>query len=150
MICRTHVVGDAIVQTCGKAGRVFTKWARRMPNVPCAVPASWTSWPQGEEHHEYGYAGKDAWANEKSQRYMQEMDEVLHQGITNELHQAVLERTWKRAGAWRTTKMPRCKAHHSQIQWSVLQLPFQCQYNGLDAQLCDCQTQLSHMQEEAV
>ncbi len=25
MIWRTHVVGDAIVQTCGKAGRVFTK-----------------------------------------------------------------------------------------------------------------------------
>ena len=85
---------DAIVQTCGKAGRVFTKWTRRMPNVPCAVPANWTSWPENEEHHEYGYAGKDAWANEQSLRYMQEMD-VFHQDIPIELHQAVLERTWK-------------------------------------------------------
>ena len=88
MIWKTHVVGDAIV--CGKAGRVFTKWARRMPNVPCAVP-----WPDNEEHHEYGYAGKDAWKYEQSQRYMQEMDEVLKQGIPHELHQTVLERTWK-------------------------------------------------------
>jgi len=45
------------------------------------------------EHHDYGYAGKDAWANEQSQRYMQEMDEVFHQGITNELYQSVLERS---------------------------------------------------------
>ncbi len=83
-------MGDAIVQTCGEAGRVFTKWARRMPNVPCAVPANWTSWPENEEHHDYGYAGKDAWANQQSQKYMQEMDEVFHQGITNELYQSVL------------------------------------------------------------
>jgi hypothetical protein len=95
MIWKTHVVGDAIVQTCGKAGRVFTKWTRRMPSVPCAVPANWTSWPENEEHHEYGYAGKDAWANEQSLRYMQEMDEVFHPGIPSELHQAVLERTLK-------------------------------------------------------
>jgi hypothetical protein len=95
MIWKTHVVGDAIVQTCGKAGRGFTKWTRRMPNVPCAVPANWTSWPENEEHHEYGYAGKDAWANEQSLRYMQEMDEVFHPGIPSELHQAVLERTLK-------------------------------------------------------
>ena len=78
-----------------KAGRVFNKWARRMPNVPCPVPASWTLWPENEEHHEYGYAGKNAWENEQSKRYMQEMDEVLKQGIPHELHQEVLERTWK-------------------------------------------------------
>ena len=48
-----------------------------------------------EEHHEYGYAGKDAWENQQSQRYMQEMDEVLNQGIPDELNQAVLARTWK-------------------------------------------------------
>ena len=95
MIWKTHVVGDAIVQTCGKAGRVFTKWTRRMPNVPCAVPANWTSWPENEENHEYGYAVKDAWANVQSQRYMPEMDEVFQKGITNELYQEVLERTLK-------------------------------------------------------
>ena len=95
MLWRTHVVGDAIVQTCGKAGRVFTKWARRMPNVPCAVPTNWTSCPEKEEHHEYGYAGKDAWAKEQSQKYRQKMEEVLHQGITNDLYQDILKRTWK-------------------------------------------------------
>ena len=61
ILWKTHVVGDAIVQTCGKAGTVFTEWARSMPNVPCAVPASWTLWPENKKHHEYGYAGKDAW-----------------------------------------------------------------------------------------
>jgi hypothetical protein len=80
MLWKTHVVGDVIVQTCGKAGRVFNKWARRMPNVPCPVPASWTLWPENEEHHEYGYAGKDAWENEQSKRYMQEMDEMFNLG----------------------------------------------------------------------
>jgi hypothetical protein len=63
-------MGDAIVQTCGKAGRVFTKWARRMTNVPCAVPANWTSWPENEDYHEYGYAGKDAWLGEIRVRYI--------------------------------------------------------------------------------
>jgi hypothetical protein len=64
-----------------------------MPNVPCAVPANWTSWPENEEHHEYGFAGKDAWAKEQSQKYRQEMEEVLHQGITNDLYQDILKRT---------------------------------------------------------
>jgi hypothetical protein len=36
MLWKTEVVGDAIVQTCGKAGRVFNKWARKIPNIPCA------------------------------------------------------------------------------------------------------------------
>jgi hypothetical protein len=34
MLWKTHVMGDAVVQTRLKAGKVFTKWARRMPNVP--------------------------------------------------------------------------------------------------------------------
>jgi len=42
LLWKTHVVGGAIVTTCGKAGRMFIKWARRMPTVPCAVPVSWT------------------------------------------------------------------------------------------------------------
>ena len=36
----THVVGDAVVQTCRIAGKLCTKWDRRMPNVPFAAPAS--------------------------------------------------------------------------------------------------------------
>jgi hypothetical protein len=67
MLWKTHVVGDAIVQTCGKAGNIFTKWARRLPNVPAVVP-TWSLWPQHEERHDYGYAGKDAWAKEQSQQ----------------------------------------------------------------------------------
>jgi hypothetical protein len=66
-----------------------------MPNVPCAVSANWTSWPENEEHHEYRYAGNDAWAKEQSQRYRQEMEEVLHQDITNDPYQDILKRTWK-------------------------------------------------------
>ena len=94
MLWKTHVVGDAIVQTCGKAGNVFTKWARRLPNVPAVVP-TWSSWPQHEERHDYGYAGKDAWAKEQSQQYWREKQEVFHCGVTKELYQAVLEKTWK-------------------------------------------------------
>jgi hypothetical protein len=39
---KTHVVGDAVVQTCRIEGKLYTKWDRRMPNVPFAAPASWT------------------------------------------------------------------------------------------------------------
>ena len=42
MLWKTHVMGDAVVQTRLKAGKVLTKWARRMPNVSFAAPASWT------------------------------------------------------------------------------------------------------------
>ena len=100
--------------------------------------------------------------NEQSQRYMQEMDEVFNQGIPDELHQAVLARTWKivqeqiehgsamnglknkiwtasnenrqciSCGIYESDKpehggAQRCRdAHHSQIQWSMLQLPLSC------------------------
>ena len=94
MLWKTHVVGDAIVQTCGKAGSIFTKWARRLYNVTSVVP-TWSLWPENENHHEYGYAGNHAWAKEQSRRYRQEIYEVFHHGITKELYQAVLERTWK-------------------------------------------------------
>jgi hypothetical protein len=94
MLWKTHVVGDAIVQTCGKADKIFTKWARRLPNVPAVVP-TWSLWPRNEERHDYGYAGEDAWDKEQSQKYWREKQEVLHCGISEALYRAVLEKTWK-------------------------------------------------------
>ena len=46
---KTHVVGDAVVQTCRIEGKLYTKWDRRMPNVPFAAPASWTWQPETSE-----------------------------------------------------------------------------------------------------
>ena len=82
----------------GKTGRVFTKWARRIPNVSftvVTVPASWTWWPEKEEHHEYSYEGSDELASEQLQKQREELHEVFSQGISDELHDTVFERTWK-------------------------------------------------------
>ena len=38
----THVVGDAVVQTCRIAGKFCTKWDHRMTNVSFVAPSSWT------------------------------------------------------------------------------------------------------------
>ncbi len=95
MLWKTYVIGDAIVQTCGKTGRVFTKWARRIPNVSFTVPASWAWWPEKEERHEYSYDGSDELASEQLQKQMEELHEVFSQGISDELPDTVFERTWK-------------------------------------------------------
>jgi hypothetical protein len=63
--------------------------------VSFTVPASWAWWPEKEEHHEYSYEGSDELASEHLQRQMEELHEVFSQGISDELHDTVFERTWK-------------------------------------------------------
>ena len=86
---KTHVMGDAVVQTCLKAGKFFTKWARRMPNVPFAAPASWT-WQSGTAE----LKGRNTKA-ELVRKQQEELDELSSRGIPYEVTQTVLERTRK-------------------------------------------------------
>ena len=79
---KTHVVGDAVVQTCRVAGKFCTKWDRRLPNVPFAAPANWTWQPEtGEIKGGYQLVRKQ----------QKELDELNNRGIPREVTQAVLQ-----------------------------------------------------------
>jgi len=63
--------------------------------VSFTVPASWTWWPETEEHHKYSYKVSDELASEQLQKQMEELHEAFSQRISDELRDTVFERTWK-------------------------------------------------------
>ena len=83
MLWKTHVMRDVVEQTRLKAGKVFTKWARRMPNVSFATSASWTGQLETAEHKGGNTQTELVWKQEE------ELDEISRRGIPYELTQPV-------------------------------------------------------------